>query len=301
MRRSGLLSLVALAIIWGTSFLWIKIGLRGLSPVQITALRLTLGALVLVGYVRARGGRLPREAALWAHLFTAAFFANVVPYLLFAYGEQQVDSAIAGVINATTPLWTILLATAVGLEKRPTARKLVGLVLGFAGALIIFEPWGSRSEVMSTGGLACLVAAASYGISYVYMARFLARRGLGAIVLSAAQLVAASVLAWAALPVVGWPRPELRLDALVAVLILGVLGTGVAYVLNYRLITAEGASSASIVTYLAPVVAVLAGALALRETIPLSVLAGMGVVLVGVALARSDRSSQALTAPDSSA
>jgi drug/metabolite transporter (DMT)-like permease len=263
--------------------------------------RLSLGALVLLAFGLATGSRLPRDAAVWGHLFVSALFANVIPYLLFAYGERQVDSAIAGVLNATTPLWTILIATGVGLEEKPGGRKLAGLALGFVGALVIFEPWRSTSQVMTWGGLACLAAAGAYGISFVYMARFLAGRGLTPLALSAAQLLAASLLSLAALPLLGWQAPAFRVDALVAVAILGALGTGIAYVLNYRLLSDDGASAASLVTYLIPIVAVLIGVLTLDESLPWTVIAGMGVVLLGVGLARAQPGRLRAQSPDMSA
>jgi drug/metabolite transporter (DMT)-like permease len=289
---AGVLRLLTLALLWGSNFLWIKLALRGLSPVQIVLVRLSLGALVLTTYILARGRRPLRGTAIWGHLAVAAFFANVIPYLLFAYGEQQVDSAIAGVLNATTPLWTILISTVAGIEKKPPVVKLVGLALGFAGTLVIFNPWRSGSQVMSPGGVACLLAAASYGISYVYMARFLAGRGLSALELAAAQLLAASVLICLAIPLLGWQPPAFRADAIIAALVLGAVGTGVAYVLNYRLITEDGASAASVVTYLIPIVAVVLGALTLQESLPLNVIAGMLVVLLGVALSRTNSAFQ---------
>jgi drug/metabolite transporter (DMT)-like permease len=285
--------LAALALIWGSNFLWIKVALRGLPPAPMTAVRLVLGALVLLAYARLRNVRLPRKLAIWGHLTAAGLVANVIPYFLFAYGEQQVDSAIAGILNATTPLWTVLIAAGVGPQRRGTARKLIGVVVGFGGSLLIFEPWRSGSQVMSSGGLACLVAAACYGVAYVYMGRFLAGRGLTSLALSAGQLLAASLASATLLPFVGWRGIVLRADAVGAVLVLGVLGTGIAYVLNYRLITEGGAAAASVVTYLIPVVAVLLGALTLAEAVPFSAVGGMAVVLIGVALVRSEPGPQA--------
>jgi len=119
MRRSSLVRLVVLALIWGSSFLWIKLALRSFSPGEIVVVRLALGALVLYAFLKARGEHLPSGARVWAHLGVAALFANVIPFALFAYGERQVDSAVAGILNATTPLWTILVAIAVRQEKRP--------------------------------------------------------------------------------------------------------------------------------------------------------------------------------------
>jgi drug/metabolite transporter (DMT)-like permease len=286
MRRSSLVRLVALALIWGSSFLWIKLALRSFSPGEIVVIRLALGTLVLCAFLKARGEGVPRGAHVWAHLGVAALFANVIPFALFAYGERQVDSAVAGILNATTPLWTIVVAIAAGQEKRPSPAKLAGIVVGFAGTIVIFSPWRHASQVMSWGGLACLVAAACYGFTFVYMVRFLTGRGLSPLRLAAGQLLAGTVIAAVVLPLVGSPAPHLRADALVAVAILGAMGTGVAYRINYGLIVDEGASATSIVTYLMPIVSVGLGAVALGELIPLNVIIGMLIVLAGVALAR---------------
>ena len=286
MRRSSLVRLVALALIWGSSFLWIKLALRSLSPDEIVVVRLALGALVLYAFLKARGERLPSGANVWAHLVIAALFANVIPFALFAYGERQVDSAVAGILNATTPLWTVLVAIAARQEKRPTPAKLAGIVVGFAGTVVIFSPWRHASQVMSWGGLACLVAGACYGFTFVYMVRFLTGRGLSPLRLAAGQLLAGTVIAALVLPLLGAPVPHLRADALIAAAILGTMGTGVAYRINYRLLVDEGASATSIVTYLMPIVSVVLGAAALGELIPLNVIIGMLMVLAGVALAR---------------
>lgn len=286
MKRPSVVRLGALALVWGSSFLWIKLGLRSFSPAEVVAVRMCLGALVLVALLKVRGDRLPKESNAWLHLSLAALFANVAPYLLFAYGERQVDSAVAGVLNATTPLWTIAVAMAVRQEQRPTPSRLAGIVVGFLGTLVIFSPWRHASQVMSWGGVACLVAAALYGFTFVYMARFLTGRGLGTLPLAAGQLVAGAILAVLLLPLLGAPVPSWKPQAVVGTVILGVMGTGVAYLLNYRLIADEGASATSIVTYLMPVVSVILGAVALGELIPLNVVVGMVIVLAGVALAR---------------
>jgi drug/metabolite transporter (DMT)-like permease len=257
-----------------------------IHPAEVVLVRLALGALVLVPIVYAGGGRLPKDPRVWGHLAVAALFANVVPYLLFAYGEQQVESAITGVLNATTSLWTILIASAVGLEKRGSPAKLSGIALGFVGAVVIFAPWRLGSQIMSWGGVACLLATASYGVSFVYMARFLIGRSLGPLSLAASQLIVATLLTALAAPFLGLRLPAWRGEALLAVTILGAIGTGIAYLLNYRLIVDEGASPASTVIYLLPVVAVVLGVTVLGEALPFNVIAGMAIVLASVALVR---------------
>jgi len=156
--RSALPRIALLALIWGSAFLWIKLADRGFSAVEVTLARLALGAAVLFAIVRVRREQVPRSGPLWVHIAVAALFANAVPYLLFAVAEQTVDSATAGIINATTPLWTVVLALAVRHQKNVTGWQAAGLVVGFAGAVLIFTPWHTAGGLFSVGGLECLAA-----------------------------------------------------------------------------------------------------------------------------------------------
>ena len=282
---------VGLALLWGSGFLWIKLALRGFNPVQIVFARLLLGFLVLLPIIHYRKQVFPRDRRTWAHLFAAALVANAIPYVLYGIGERTVGSNAAGVINATTPLWTLALAFAVGVDRSVSVRKVAGFMLGFVGVLVIFAPWRSAGEIASWGGLACLVASISYAVSYLYMGRFLTNRGTDPIVLAASQLAAGSVLLGIAMPVAGLDAPTWRADAVLSLLILGVLGTGLAYVLNYRIISDDGPTVASTVTYLLPVVAVALGWLVLREDATVEIVAGVALVLTGVALTRRKASN----------
>ena len=285
MRISSLVRLAILACLWGSSFLWIAVALRSLSPVQIVLVRLALGAAVLLVVVWRRQRKLPTGANIWAHLTVAALFANAIPYTLFGISEQHIASSVAGALNATTPVWTVLFGFVIGHDRRISRARLAGFVIGFLGVLLIFSPWRDSSQIASWGGAAALLAAASYAASYIYMDRYLARRGIEPLVLSASQLLAATGLLLMTTPFAGLQVPHLRWDAVAAVTILGTLGTGAAYVLNYRLITDEG-TTASVVTYLLPVVAVILGATVLAEPLTAQVIAGVIVVLAGVALTR---------------
>jgi drug/metabolite transporter (DMT)-like permease len=286
MTRSALPRIGLLALIWGSAFLWIKLADRGFSPVEVTLARLALGAAVLFVIVRVRREVIPRPGRLWAHIAVAALFANAVPYLLFAVAEQTVDSSTAGIINATTPLFTVVLSLAVRHQKSVTSWQAGGLVLGFAGAVLIFTPWHTAGGLLSAGGLECLAASVSYAVSYIYMDRFLARRGIGPVLLSACQLAAAAVMLAIALAVSGVQTPHVTAEDVAAIAVLGIIGTGIAYVLNYQIITSEGATVASTVTYLVPVVAIVLGVLVLGESITAITLTGIALVLVGVALTR---------------
>lgn len=287
LMRMGLL-----ALFWGSSFLWIKLALAAVSPLQMTAIRLLLGAGLLVVLCLATRERLPRDRRVWGHLVVAAIFGNVLPFTLFGIGERTVDTGVAGVLNATTPLWALLIGIVIGTERALGAVRVGGLLLGFAGTLLIFAPWQSAG-LASWDALTILAAAISYAICFAYIGRFLSGRGGTPMALSAAQLTTAAGLSLLIIPVGGLQTVHLEPLALIAVSILGLFGTGLAYVLNYRLIADEGATNASTVGYLLPIVSVLLGAVALGEDITLRVVAGMVVVLIGVAMTRVKRRSPA--------
>ncbi|GLZ30423.1 multidrug transporter [Lentzea sp. NBRC 105346] len=284
-----------LALLWGSSFLWIKIALSGFSPVQISLIRTVLGAGVLLALLGSLRQSLPTSWTTWKHMLVVAFFGCAVPFTLFAVGGKTVDSGVSGVLNATTPLFALLIGLAIGLEKWSNVVRLTGLVLGFAGVLLIFAPW-QKAGLASWGAVACLVAAASYAIAYTYVGRYMSKSGLTTQQLSAMQLVAGAGLLTVALPAGGFDPIRPHWQAFVAVAILGVFGTGIAFILNYRVIADEGATTATSVGYLLPVVSVLLGAAFLHEQLNLRVVAGMLVVLLGVALTR--RRPVVAAAPD---
>ena len=284
MRAASLVRVGALALIWGSGFLWIKVALRGFSPVQLTFARLALGALVLLIVVWRSRQRLPTGRKVWLHLFGAALFANSLPYLLFGIGEQHVASNLAGAINATTPLWTAVFAVLTRTSRGVTALQVGGLLLGFCGTVLMLAPWQS-AEASIGGAVACLVASASYGVGYVYMSRYLIGRNIPPLVLSATQLVAAAGWMVLATPLGGLDRVVLDAGAVVSLAVLGVAGTGAAYVLNYRIIADDGPVLASTVTYLLPVVAAILG-LTIGEHLTAVLVLGVLLVLTGVALTR---------------
>lgn len=284
-RWAGLVRLALVAGIWGSSFLWIKIALRGFTPLEVALIRIALGAAVLVAIARIRHIGMPRGRRTWFHLTIAGFFQNALPYALFAFGEETVDSTVAGVINATTPLWTLLLALMLGSTKRLAPAQVLGLFLGFAGVVVILAPWHSAGA-FGTGAALIMLAAFSYAVSYLYLDRHLSGSGIDPIALTGAQLTTAAALLTVALPFSGDLTVDPRPDAFGAIAVLGVLGTGYALVLNYRMIVEDGAAVASSVTYLLPPVSVLLGALVLGEEFGVRMALGIAVVLGGIALTR---------------
>ncbi|HVV25370.1 MAG TPA: DMT family transporter [Pseudonocardiaceae bacterium] len=282
---SSLARFVTLALVWGSSFLWIKIALGGLAPTQIAAIRLTLGAAVIIVLCVLTKEKLPVSGRTWLRMIVPALFGAALPFTLFAVGERSVDSGVAGVLNSTTPLWALLITLVIGTERNLGVMRVGGLLLGFAGTLVIFAPWHAAG-LASWGALACLLAAISYAISYAYIGRHLTGT-ISPVALTASQLSGGVVLAAVALPVTGGLAPvHISVGPVVAVAILGIAGTGIAIVLNNRLIADEGVTTATSVGYLLPVVSVLLGAVFLREQLNVRIVAGMVVVLVGVALSR---------------
>ncbi|MEV6399657.1 DMT family transporter [Streptomyces sp. NPDC051907] len=273
-----------LALLWGSGFLWIELALdNGLSPVLITVTRCALGALVLVGLCLSAGQRLPRDRATWGRLIVAAFFCNVLPFALFSVGQQSVDSGVAGVLNATTPLWSLLIGIAVGTERSIHPVRLGGLLLGFTGTLLIFAPW-QQAGLASWGALAIVAAAASYAVAFAYMARKLTGRGAAPMALSASQLLTATGLSMLALPAGGVESADVQPVGVIAVVVLGIFGTGFTFALNYRLIADEGPTNAAAVGYLLPVVSITLGAIVLDEEVTVRIVAGMAIVLAGVGM-----------------
>lgn len=285
-----------LALLWGSTFLWIELALDALTPVQVTLSRCVLGSATLLVACLGSGRRLPRDRATWRHIVMAAFFCNALPFAMFSIGQQTIDSGVAGVLNATTPLWSLLIGIVIGSERGLSPVRLGGLLLGFAGVVLIFAPWQTTGSV-GWGALAIVAAAASYAVGFAYMGRNLVGKGVPTISLSAAQLIAATGLTTLTLPAGGLTSIELGPMTLIGVVILGVVATGITFHLTYRIIAAEGATNAATVGYLLPVVSVALGVIVLGEAFSFRIAIGMVVVLVGVGLTRRWKPTPSTSAP----
>jgi drug/metabolite transporter (DMT)-like permease len=280
--RSWLPAFLALSLIWGSSFLFIKVGVREFAPLQVAFGRCALGAIALVAILVARRDRLPRGRRTWGHLFLIAILFNSVPFALFAFGETKVSSVVAGLSNATTPLWVLLVSLSVLPRERPTRHRVLGLGVGFAGVLVVLGPWRDIGGEL-LGYLACFAAAACYGVAYPYTRRVLAGRPESAVSLSAAQVLIGTLQLAPFLATTDAPQ-SFPLDAVLCMVALGAGGTGIAYVMNYDLIRRAGAQIASTVTYLVPLFSTILGVIILGEALSWNQPVGGAVVLLGVAL-----------------
>lgn len=279
MSRRHVFMLSALAAVWGSSFLFIELALRDLAPSTLILLRMAAGALVLAVYVRLAGHRLSSLRPYVWPLALLGLVNTAVPFFLIAWGQQHVDSGLASILNASAPLFTALFALGYDHSQRSSGLRLVGILVGFTGVVLLvgFELSGSERAVL--GGLAVVAASACYAIGGLFAGRRF--NGLppsllayGALLWST-LLVAPAGLAQGSIP--GWA-------ATLSVLYLGVAATGVGYLLYFGLIAGAGASRAVLVTYLVPSLALVYGAVFLGEEVTAVALAGLALVLAGVAL-----------------
>ncbi|MCW2926337.1 MAG: EamA family transporter [Thermoleophilia bacterium] len=277
--------LAALALIWGSSFLLIKVGLRSFEPFQLSLGRIGSGAITLCALLLITRDRLPRGWRIWMHAGIVGLFMNVIPFTLFGWGETHLGSIEAGIWNATTPLFTLLVLLFIVRDEPIRRLTMVGLLVGFVGVVFVLAPWEGLAGGASSGHLAFALGAACYGLGTPYMRRVFGARVESVVALSAAQLICGTALLIPITLVVdGVPSGSLRLDAVLAVLTLGAIGTGIAYVLFTTIIRAAGPAIAASVTYLQPIVSTTLGALVLHETIGWNDPVGAAIILVGVAI-----------------
>jgi drug/metabolite transporter (DMT)-like permease len=278
--------LVLLASIWGMSFLFIKVCDGSLAPLQVALGRNILGAVILLLILATRREGLPREKRVWLHLSVVALLFNVIPFVLFAYGETRTTSVLAGIWNATTPLFTLPLAVLVIPAFRPSRRQVTGAVIGFLGVLIVLGVWQGFGGSAFIGNLACLGAAACYGLAFPYTRRNLSGRSESTTVLATSQLLCGIVMLAVVTPFVTSAPTSMPLNVIGSLLALGMLGTGIAYILNYSIIRDAGPASASTVTYLVPLVSTAVGVALLGEPLTWYEPVGALVVIAGVAVSQ---------------
>jgi drug/metabolite transporter (DMT)-like permease len=277
----------ALSLIWGFSFLLIKVGTHAYAPFQVTFGRLSFGTAVLAAAMAVKRERLPRGARTWGHLAVAALLLNALPFSLFAYAELTIPSTLAGICNATSPLWGMALSLVALSEDRPTRRRVAGLGLGFLGVLTVLGAWQGFHGLDATGTAMALLASLSYPVGWIHVRRTLAGTGSSHLSLTGAQLLLATVQLAVVTPLFTTLPNRFPVVPLLAVAALGALGTGLAVLLQYGLVAEVGPTTAQMVTYFIPVIATAAGVAVLGESLTWSTPAGAVIVLVGAALTQS--------------
>lgn len=276
-----------LAVFWSTSFALIKVGLvEGLSPPQVVWSRLVIGATVLAFCCCVTRAGLPRRLTVWGHLAVVSALGCLVPFLVLAWAEQHVSSALASILNATTPLTTALAALVLLPGERVTRTALAGLLAGLAGVAVVMLPRGAAGEGSAAGAAACCLTAACYGVAYVYLRRYVRTAGVSPLPVATLQVGLSAAVVTVVTPTLG-PLPDAVTPRLVVAMVaLGAGGTGFAYLWNAAVVTSWGPARAATVTFVIPLLGAVIGAVWLREPLSWPMLAGGVLIVSGVALTR---------------
>jgi drug/metabolite transporter (DMT)-like permease len=280
--------LIALSVLWGGSFFFNGVAVKELPPFTIVFLRVGVAALILNGVIRVMGLRLPREGRVWARFFAMGFLNNAVPFTLFVWGQTHIASGLASILNATTPLFTVIVAHVFTADEKMTGNRLMGVLLGLAGVTVMIGPQALEGLGANTlAELACLGAALAYAFAGVYGRRF-KRMGLAPMVTATGQVTASALMLApvALLAESPWTLPVPTLPVIAAILGLAIFSTALGYGLYFRLLATAGATNLLLVTFLLPVSTLILGTLVLRE--PLVAAQLLGMVLIGFGLVAID-------------
>lgn len=283
-QQPWLATFIVLATTWGLSFYFIAVSLESFSAVGVAVLRNLFGAIALVTWSLITKQKFVREKSIWLKMLLLGFVLNAFPGLMFALAEQLLDSSLAGILNATTPLFSVLFITLVFRSETITKSQIAGLILGFLGVLVLFGNLSFSGSNVPLGIGLILMATLGYGFSFPYMRKYLANTGYSSTSLATAQLLSSVVLLSPLALTQPLTHAEISLHSAISIFVLGALGTGFAYVWNFRVTSIVGSAIASTVTYLSPLVAVIAGWALLNESIQLSTLLGAAIILFSAAI-----------------
>ena len=277
--------LLVLSLLWGGSFLFTGIAVRELPAFTIVALRVGLAALILNVFVRAMGLRVPWDGRLWAAFFGMGLLNNVVPFSLIVWGQSHIASGLASILNATAPLFTVIVAHFLTADEKMTGNRLAGVVIGFAGVVVMI----GSAAIHNLGTnilaqLACLTAALCYAFASVFGRRF-RNLGIAPVATATGQVTASTIIL---IPIVllidqPWTLAAPSLPTWGAVVAIATLSTALAYILYFRILATAGATNIQLVTFLIPVSAILLGSFVLGERLDPKHFAGMGLIGLGLA------------------
>lgn len=286
MRKSWLPAYLALGTVWGCSFIFIELGLEFLTPFGVAFIRCALGAITLLIFTKIRKVDLPADRKIWQKLWVVAMLLNVIPGVLFAFAQQYVTSVLASIINAGTPLMTLVFMLIVFREEKLKPEQIIGLLIGALGVLTVVGVWKDLGNNQLVGVIALLIAVSCYGASYPYSTRNVIPLKLKPEALATGQLIMAAVTLLPFFLINGISNDFYRPQSVIAMLCLGIFGSGFAYIWNFAITAAAGSAIASTVTYLTPVVAVIVGFLYLGEVIVWHEIVGALIVIAGALLSQ---------------
>jgi drug/metabolite transporter (DMT)-like permease len=277
--------LLALSILWGGSFFFVGVAVAELPPFTIVLLRVAIAALALHVVLRATRTAMPRDGNTWAAFLGMGLLNNAIPFSLIVWGQTQIASGLASILNATTPLFTVLVAHMLTADERLTGGRIAGVLLGLAGVVVLIGPQalaGLGRDVLAQ--LAVLGAALSYGFAAIFGRRF-KRMGMPPLATATGQVTASSVMLLPAALLIDrpWQLDAPGFEAWAAILSLALLSTALAYVLFFRILASAGAVNLMLVTFLIPVSAIVLGSAFLGEALAPSDFIGMALIGLGLA------------------
>lgn len=273
--------LVLISCTWGLSFFFIEITLRELGPFTLVFYRIGIAALIAVAWVYISGRRLPMNAQAWARFFRLGAFNNLIPFSLISWGQIYIDSSLASILNATTPLFAVVLAHRLTNDEHMTRNRIIGVLLGIAGVCLLVGPAALHGlSANALGQLAILAAAVSYAYGGIYTRQL---NDMPVLVAMTGTLVAATAMILPLVLIFEYPvRTNLQLASIGALLGMSVLGTFLSYLLYFHVIRTVGATNTLLVTFLVPITALLAGVFILGETLSQYAILGMVVIFTGL-------------------
>lgn len=285
--RTEWLIFLALGFMWGSSYLFIKIGVDTFGTFTLVALRLLIGAATLWVAFRLNGTELPRKRRTYEHLLVMALINITIPFALITWAEQSVDSALAAILNSTVPLFVIVIAPLFLPDEPIRLNGVVGLAVGFIGVVLLVSPGLMSATGDLAGSVALLGSSLAYALGNVYSRRNV--RGLPPLVPAVFQVTFAFLIVGAVALVVERPWETVRPDpaAWFSVIWLGVFGSGLAYMLYFRLLGRWGATRTALVAYLLPIYGIVLGFLVLHEQIDITLILGTALIIAGVAIVNS--------------
>jgi drug/metabolite transporter (DMT)-like permease len=277
--------LVVLAASWGSSFLFMKVAIQDTHAITIAFGRLAVGALLMAVVFKAEGGSFPRERGLLAKLAFLGVVNNAIPFTLFAWSETWISAGLAALLNGLVPLFAVLIAAAMIREERLSAPRVLGVVVGFVGVVVavgVWEPGFFGGTLIWLGALMAATASLLYAISTHYGRKHLPTGSPTALAMGQLTFGALALLPLSLF--FSWSAPAPSAPSLVSVSLLGLVGSGFAYYLYFRLLPRIGATRLTLVTYLIPAFAIMWAFLVIQEVPTWFNIAGMGVIIAGVAL-----------------
>ena len=296
MKAKHWIVFLLLGAIWSSSFMWIKIAIQEVGPITLVAFRALFGLLFGIVVILFQRVQLPRTSKEWIPLLVVGLTNVAIPFFLISWGEQHIDSAVASILDATVPLFTILLAHFVLQDDKITLPKMSGLIVGFIGIIVLMSKDLGASRSSLLGQLAVIVASLFYAISAVYVRKTTV--DVPGVLRSAGPLVSASLTMWLGAFVFESPvtLPQLGITW-VALLFMGVLGSGLAFMMAYYLIHEIGPTRSTMVTYLFPLGGVVLGVLVLHEQLTWHVIAGAALIIASLAVANWEPKRRVLNEP----